>query len=128
MHVALEPVNALAFEKNGVIEIHTGNQWQSSILPVLAKALRRSEDRILIRSYLLGGAFGRRLTGDYAHRSAGRIGRAGDDCGCARDRECNLRGDGRACPPYPDPSGSRVSGASGPIVRSGLPEPLAVNA
>jgi CO/xanthine dehydrogenase Mo-binding subunit len=66
MHVALEPVNALAFEKNGVIEIHTGNQWQSSILPVLAKALRRSEDKIVMRSYLLGGAFGRRLTGDYA--------------------------------------------------------------
>jgi isoquinoline 1-oxidoreductase beta subunit len=66
MHFALEPVNAMAFEKNGVVEIHTGNQWQSSILPVLAKALRRGEDRIVMRSYLLGGAFGRRLTGDYA--------------------------------------------------------------
>src|SRR5580704_5067575 len=38
LHFALEPVNALAFEKDGVVEIHTGNQWQSSILPVLAKA------------------------------------------------------------------------------------------
>ena len=66
MHFALEPVNALAFEKDGVIEIHTGNQWQSSILPVLAKALRRSQDKIVMRSYLLGGAFGRRLDGDYA--------------------------------------------------------------
>ena len=66
MHFALEPVNALAFEKDGVIEIHTGNQWQSSILPVLAKALRRSQDKIVLRSYLLGGAFGRRLDGDYA--------------------------------------------------------------
>jgi len=34
MHFALEPVNALAFEKDGVFEIHTGNQWQSLILPV----------------------------------------------------------------------------------------------
>jgi CO/xanthine dehydrogenase Mo-binding subunit len=66
MHFALEPVNALAFEKDGVVEIHTGNQWQSSILPVLAKALRRSQDKIVMRSYLLGGAFGRRLDGDYA--------------------------------------------------------------
>ena len=66
MHFALEPVNALAFEKDGVIEIHTGNQWQSSILPVLAKALRRSEDKIVMRSYLVGGGFGRRLDGDYA--------------------------------------------------------------
>jgi isoquinoline 1-oxidoreductase subunit beta len=66
MHVALEPVNALAFEKDGVMEIHTGNQWQSSILPVLARALRRSQDKIVMRSYLLGGGFGRRLDGDYA--------------------------------------------------------------
>jgi CO/xanthine dehydrogenase Mo-binding subunit len=66
MHFALEPVNALAFEKDGVLEIHTGNQWQSSILPVLAQALRRSQDKIVLRSYLLGGAFGRRLDGDYA--------------------------------------------------------------
>ncbi len=55
-----------AFEKDGILEIHTGNQWQSSILPVLAKALRRNQDKIVMRSYLLGGAFGRRLDGDYA--------------------------------------------------------------
>ena len=66
MHFALEPINALAFEKNGVFEIHTGNQWQTAILPVLAKALGRSQETIVLRSYLLGGAFGRRLDGDYA--------------------------------------------------------------
>jgi isoquinoline 1-oxidoreductase subunit beta len=66
MHFAMEPVNALAFEKDGVFEIHTGNQWQSGIVPVLAKALGHSPDRIVMRSYLLGGGFGRRLDGDYA--------------------------------------------------------------
>jgi CO/xanthine dehydrogenase Mo-binding subunit len=65
MHFALEPINALAFEKNGVFEIHTGNQWQTLILPVLAKALGRSQHKIVLRSYLLGGGFGRRLDGDY---------------------------------------------------------------
>jgi CO/xanthine dehydrogenase Mo-binding subunit len=65
-HFALEPINALAFEKNGVFEILTGNQWQSAILPVLAKALGRSQDKIVMRSYLLDGGFGRRLDGDYA--------------------------------------------------------------
>jgi isoquinoline 1-oxidoreductase beta subunit len=65
MHFALEPVNALAFEKDGVFEIHTGNQWQTLILPTLAKALGRSQDKIVLRSYLLGGGFGRRLDGDY---------------------------------------------------------------
>jgi CO/xanthine dehydrogenase Mo-binding subunit len=66
MHFSLEPINALALEKDGVFEIHTGNQWQSLILPVLAQALGRSQDTIVLRSYLLGGGFGRRLNGDYA--------------------------------------------------------------
>jgi len=65
MHYQLEPVNALAFEKDGIFEIHTGNQWQSLILPVLAKALGLPQERIVLRSYLLGGGFGRRLNGDY---------------------------------------------------------------
>jgi len=66
LHFQLEPVNALALEKNGVWHIHTGNQWQSLILPVMAKALNVSEDKVLMHTYLLGGGFGRRLNGDYA--------------------------------------------------------------
>jgi isoquinoline 1-oxidoreductase subunit beta len=66
MHFQLEPINALALERNGIFEIHTGNQWQSLILPVLAKALGRSQDTIVLRTYMLGGGFGRRLNGDYA--------------------------------------------------------------
>lgn len=65
LHFQLEPLNALAFEKDGVFEIHTGNQWQSLILPTLAKALGVPETNIVLRSYLLGGGFGRRLNGDY---------------------------------------------------------------
>jgi isoquinoline 1-oxidoreductase beta subunit len=66
LHFQMEPVNALAFEKDGVWEIHTGNQWQSLVLPWLAKALDRPETSIVMKSYLLGGGFGRRLNGDYA--------------------------------------------------------------
>jgi isoquinoline 1-oxidoreductase subunit beta len=66
MHFALEPINGLAFEKNGVFEVHTGNQWQTLVLPWLSKALGRSQDKIVMRTYLLGGGFGRRLGGDYA--------------------------------------------------------------
>ncbi len=65
LHFQLEPVNALAFQKDGIFEIHTGNQWQSLILPVLATALGVGEDKIVLRTYLLGGGFGRRLNGDY---------------------------------------------------------------
>ncbi|MDR6624397.1 molybdopterin cofactor-binding domain-containing protein [Caulobacter segnis] len=66
LHFQLEPLNALAFEKDGVMEVHTGNQWQSLIMPVLAKALDRPEASIIMRTYMLGGGFGRRLNGDYA--------------------------------------------------------------
>ena len=66
LHFQLEPLNALAFLKDGRWEIHTGNQWQSLILPTLAKALGVPEAQVLMRSYLIGGGFGRRLNGDYA--------------------------------------------------------------
>jgi CO/xanthine dehydrogenase Mo-binding subunit len=65
LHFQMEPVNCVAFEKDGVFEIHTGNQWQSLVLPWLAKALGRPENTIVIKNYLLGGGFGRRLNGDY---------------------------------------------------------------
>ncbi|MCW6511995.1 xanthine dehydrogenase family protein molybdopterin-binding subunit [Lichenifustis flavocetrariae] len=65
LHFQLEPVNALAFQKDGVFEIHTGNQAQSFILAVLAKALQVPPEKIVMRTYLIGGGFGRRLNGDY---------------------------------------------------------------
>jgi isoquinoline 1-oxidoreductase subunit beta len=66
LHGQLEPVNALAFEKDGRFEIHTGSQWQSLVLPVLAQALEVPQERVIMRTYSLGGGFGRRLNGDYA--------------------------------------------------------------
>ncbi len=66
LHFQLEPLNALAFQKDGRWEIHTGNQWQSLILPTLAKALGVPEMQVVMRTYLIGGGFGRRLNGDYA--------------------------------------------------------------
>ena len=66
LHAQLEPVNALALEKDGIFEIHTGNQWQTLILPVLAQALGVPQERIVMRTYSIGGGFGRRLNGDYA--------------------------------------------------------------
>ena len=35
-------------------------------MPLVAKALGRSEDKVVLRTYLIGGGFGRRLDGDYA--------------------------------------------------------------
>jgi CO/xanthine dehydrogenase Mo-binding subunit len=66
LHFQMEPLNCLAFEKDGKWEIHTGNQWQSLVLPWLATALGVKETDVVMRTYRLGGGFGRRLNGDYA--------------------------------------------------------------
>jgi isoquinoline 1-oxidoreductase beta subunit len=110
MHFALEPVNALAFEKNGVFEIHTGNQWQTLILPVLAKALGRSQDKIVLRSYLLGGAFGRRLDGDYAVPAALAATAVGKPVKMVCTREDDMRFD---CPRSPAVQVLRMGFADG---------------
>ena len=65
LHFALEPANALVEFKDGKCHIHSGNQWQSLILPTLSKALGMPEADIIIHQYYLGGGFGRRLWGDY---------------------------------------------------------------
>jgi CO/xanthine dehydrogenase Mo-binding subunit len=67
LHFQLEPANALAFlGADGVWEIHTGNQWQSLCLPWIQTALGVGDGAVVMRSYMLGGGFGRRLNGDYA--------------------------------------------------------------
>lgn len=66
LHGQMEPLNALVFRNaQGVWEIHSGSQWQTLITPTLAKALQVPEEQVVIRAYLLGGGFGRRLNGDY---------------------------------------------------------------
>lgn len=64
LHFTLEPQNALVEYVDGVFHIHAGNQWQSLILPELAKSLGVDETAIVIHQYYLGGGFGRRLFGD----------------------------------------------------------------
>ncbi|MDA7722881.1 molybdopterin-dependent oxidoreductase [Pseudomonadales bacterium] len=65
LHFQLEPVNAIGLQKDGRWELHTGNQWQSLILPTLAEALEVPVEKVVMHTYLLGGGFGRRLNGDY---------------------------------------------------------------
>ncbi|MDJ0813355.1 MAG: molybdopterin-dependent oxidoreductase [Woeseiaceae bacterium] len=64
LHFTLEPANALVEFRDGKCHIHSGNQWQSLILPTLATALQMEETDIVIHQYYLGGGFGRRLWGD----------------------------------------------------------------
>ena len=64
LHFTLEPQNALVEFADGKCHIHSGNQWQSLILPVLAEALEMAESDIVLHQYYLGGGYGRRLFGD----------------------------------------------------------------
>lgn len=78
LHFTLEPQNALVEYREGEFHIHAGNQWQSLIMPVLAKSLDVEESAIHLHTYYLGGGFGRRLFGDqmipaaHAARELGR--------------------------------------------------------
>ncbi len=65
LHFQLEPVNAVAELKDEKWHIHTGCQSPTVMLPHIAKALGVKEEAIEIHQYYLGGAFGRRLWGDY---------------------------------------------------------------
>jgi len=65
LHFTLEPQNAVVeFDADGKCHIHSGNQWQSLILPVLAGSLGMAEENIVLHQYYLGGGYGRRLFGD----------------------------------------------------------------
>ncbi|MFK8052835.1 MAG: molybdopterin cofactor-binding domain-containing protein [Woeseiaceae bacterium] len=64
LHFTLEPQNATAEFVDGHWHIYGGNQWQSLILPYLAKSLEVAETDITLHQQYLGGGFGRRLFGD----------------------------------------------------------------
>ena len=67
MHFQLEPMNAPWRSRRTACLRSTpaisGSRWSCRWL---AKALGRSQDTIVLRTYMLGGGFGRRLNGDYA--------------------------------------------------------------
>lgn len=100
LHMHLEPLNALAYENDGIWEIHTGNQWQSLIIPVLAKALGVKEDQVVMRTYMLGGGFGRRLNGDYAVPAALAAQQLGKPVKMVLTREDDTRFDSLRSPSY----------------------------
>jgi len=64
IHAPLEPMNALAYEKDGVWHIHTGNQFASRSGGIAAGALGVDPKAVVLHQYLIGGGFGRRLDAD----------------------------------------------------------------
>ena len=64
IHAPLEPMNALAYEKDGVWHIHTGNQFATRTGGLAATALGVDPKHVVLHQYFMGGGFGRRLDGD----------------------------------------------------------------
>jgi isoquinoline 1-oxidoreductase len=64
IHAPLEPMNALAEEKNGVWHIYTGNQFATRTGAIAAAAAGVDPKNVVMHQHLLGGGFGRRLDAD----------------------------------------------------------------
>jgi isoquinoline 1-oxidoreductase subunit beta len=64
IHAPLEPMNALAFEKDGVWHVHTGNQFFTRTTIIGSVVGGTDAKNIAMHQYYLGGGFGRRLESD----------------------------------------------------------------
>lgn len=64
IHCPLEPMNALALEKDGMWHIYTGNQFNTRTGAIAALVAGTDAKNVLIHQHLLGGGFGRRLDSD----------------------------------------------------------------
>ena len=64
IHAPLEPMNALAMEKDGIWHVYTGNQFNTRTTAIAAVCAGVEETKVLIHQHLIGGGFGRRLESD----------------------------------------------------------------
>lgn len=64
IHAPLEPMNCTVEIKDGVYDIHAGNQFQTLLMGLIG-ALGVAPENIRFHQYLIGGGFGRRLDCDY---------------------------------------------------------------
>ena len=59
-HGCLEPMNGVAYEKDGIMHIHSGHQSFTFAVGNTAAALGVEQDKIVCHQYYAGGGFGRR--------------------------------------------------------------------
>ncbi len=64
IHAPLEPMNATAYEKDGIWHVHTGNQFATRTGGIAAGALGVDPKHVVLHQYFMGGGFGRRLDAD----------------------------------------------------------------
>lgn len=64
IHAPMEPMNATAEIKDGVLHIHTGNQFATRTSAIAAAAVGMDPKHVVLHQAWLGGGFGRRLDAD----------------------------------------------------------------
>ena len=64
VHAPMEPMNCVAFERDGIWHIYSGSQFQTRSGPLCAAAVGAKPEQVLIHQVYLGGGFGRRLEAD----------------------------------------------------------------
>lgn len=65
-HATMEPMNATARLKDGVLDIWCGNQAPTLVRQLCANALGIEQDNVTVHTTFMGGGFGRRVEMDYA--------------------------------------------------------------
>lgn len=65
-HATMEPMNATAQLKDGVLDVWAPNQAPSVIKIIAARLTGLADDRINVHTTFLGGGFGRRLEPDFS--------------------------------------------------------------
>ncbi|TJV20229.1 MAG: xanthine dehydrogenase family protein molybdopterin-binding subunit, partial [Mesorhizobium sp.] len=65
-HATMEPMNATARLKDGVLDIWCGNQAPTLVRQLCANAVGIEQDKVSVHTTFMGGGFGRRIEVDYA--------------------------------------------------------------
>jgi isoquinoline 1-oxidoreductase beta subunit len=64
IHAPMEPMNALAEQRDGEWHIYTGNQFNTRTTAIAAACAGVDPSKVIIHQHYLGGGFGRRLESD----------------------------------------------------------------
>ncbi len=65
-HAAMEPMNATARVRDGIVDIWAPNQSPSLVKIVASRVTGAPDDRIAVHTTFLGGGFGRRIEPDFS--------------------------------------------------------------
>jgi isoquinoline 1-oxidoreductase len=93
IHAPMEPMNALAEEKDGVWHIYTGNQFNTRTTAIAAATAGVDPKFVVIHQHFLGGGFGRRLESDMVVPAVFAAKAVGKPVKCIYTREDDMQMD-----------------------------------